>query len=159
MRRGPCGGFTLIEIMTVTTLLAVFSGAALMLSATLFSSDRRCEGYTADILGSRRAVIAISRDLRQAARVVVNGEDVRVVQRGGEDDVIYRLESNTLTRQQGERSTVVTHGIANFAVQPNGSLAHLRLTLRPRNPQARHTATLATTVRLRCPEPQETTNR
>lgn len=127
MRRAA--GFTLQEIMIVTTLLGLVAATVAGLASGLHRADRVTAAYVEDLAGLRRAVAAVERDLR-AAR--------------SHRELRYELADGVLWRD-GE---VVARRIGRFEVTEAGGVATARIGLLPRAEVATREAVIATSVRL-----------
>ena len=122
MRRG----FTLIELMVATALLAGVTAVIGALAFSIHHSERQTGAYVRDITELRRAVRAVERDLRAG------------------EGAAYRLEGHVLFRGDD----VVARRIGLFEMRADGAWTESRIGLVPRRdvPTAERAAV---TVRVR----------
>lgn len=132
-------GFSLLELMIVTAVIALVAASLGGVASALHRTDRVTAAYVEDLAQLRRAVRAVERDLRASREVVYH----RV------DRAYYRLEDGRLLRDR----QVVARNIGLFEMTREGNLVTVRLGLEPRAhvPAARRPV-LTTRVRLRNPE-------
>lgn len=131
MRRAA--GFTLQEVMIVTTLLGLVAGTVAALTGGLHRADRVTAAYVEDLAGLRRAVVAVERDLRGARSIA---------------DLRYELADDVLWRDR----VVLARRIARFEVTEENGVATARVGLLPRAEAATREAVIMTSVRLRAEE-------
>jgi len=123
-------GFTLQEVMIVTTLLGLVSATVAGLAAGLHRTDRVTAAYVEDLAGLRRAVAAVERDLREARSIA---------------ELRYELADDVLWRDR----VVLARRIARFDVTEENGVATARVGLLPRAEAATREAVITTSVRLR----------
>lgn len=132
-------GFSLLELMIVTAVIALVAAGLGGVASTLHRTDRVTAAYVEDLAQLRRAVRAVERDLRASREVVYH----RV------DDVFYRLDDGRLLRDR----EVVARRIGLFEMTREGDLVTVRIGLQPRaHAPAMRRPVVTTRVRLRNPE-------
>jgi len=131
MRR--VAGFSLQEVMIVTTLLGLVSATVAGLAAGLHRTDRVTAAYVEDLAGLRRAVAAVERDLREAQSIA---------------ELHYELADDMLWRD----GVVMARRIGRFEVTEEHGVATARIGLLPRAEAATREAVITTSVRLRSKE-------
>jgi prepilin-type N-terminal cleavage/methylation domain-containing protein len=111
-------GFSLIELMIVTAVLAVVTASLGGIASVLHRTDRQTAAYVEDLGELRRALHSLERDLRGAREVFYH----RI------DDVYYRLDGDRLLRDDA----VVARNVALFEMSREGEIVTVRLGLRAR---------------------------
>ena len=128
-------GFTLIEILLVSTILAASSAAIAGVIHQMRKEDRLAADYAADLRGMRKALQRLERDLSAAHKI--EGRTI--------DGVHWKLIGGELLR--GDE--VVATRIAEFSIKQTCSLAEVTLALAPRSASAARRARVVTTVNAR----------
>ncbi len=129
-------GFTLLELMIVTAVLAMIAASLGGVASALHRTDRVTAAYVEDLAQLRGAVRAVERDLRAAREVIHH----RV------DDAYYRLDAGRLLRDD----QVIARHIGLFEMTREGNLVTVRLGLEARaHVPAMRRPVVATCVRLR----------
>lgn len=132
-------GFSLLELMIVTAVIALVSATLAGVASTLHRTDRVTAAYVEDLAQLRRAIRAVERDLRASRDVVYH----RV------GDIFYRLDDGRLLRDE----QVVARRIGLFEMVREDNLVTVRIGLQPRaHVPALRQPVVTTRVRLRNPE-------
>jgi len=122
-------GFSLYELMVVTTVLVTMTGTIAGITHAVHRADRVSAAYVEDLAGLRRAVNSVERDLRAARSL---------------EDLHYILDLDMLKR--GE--VVIASRIGTFDLTREGEVVTARIGLLPRAEQATRAAVVTTSVRL-----------
>ncbi|MBI3324919.1 MAG: prepilin-type N-terminal cleavage/methylation domain-containing protein [Candidatus Omnitrophica bacterium] len=117
-------GFTLVEILVVTVLLALVGGVAFTLSSTGQAVWTRTDTKLANMTDAQRAIDRLSEDLRKACWTTVSPQTgcqttaltFKQLPCGAADPVLtYAQAGTSLTRQVGATAAVVVaSGIQDF---------------------------------------------
>lgn len=141
-------GFTLIELMISVCVLAIFSSVALSLGVQAEQEHRLVTAYQDDVAECREALRNLERDLREASRVAVIGNEVTVLTDGGQ--VVYAVADGHLSVLRGAEKRTLARCIAALRVTREGGLVAVRLQLcRRASNVPERTATLCTAVTMR----------
>jgi prepilin-type N-terminal cleavage/methylation domain-containing protein len=132
-------GFSLLELMVVTAVIALIATSLGGVASALHRTDRVTAAYVEDLGQLRRGLRALERDLRASREVLHH----RV------NDALYRLDGGRLLRDD----QVVARNIGLFEMTREGDLVTVRLGLLPRaHVPAMRRPVVTTCVRLRNPE-------
>jgi prepilin-type N-terminal cleavage/methylation domain-containing protein len=132
-------GFSLLELMIVTAVIALVAASLAGVASTLHRTDRVTASYVDDLGQLRRAVRTVERDLRNSREVIYH----RI------DEVFYRLDNGRLLRDD----EVVARRIGLFEMVREDDLVTVRVGLQPRaHVPAMRRPVVTTRVRLRNPE-------
>ena len=143
----------LIELMALLALSNVIAVTAWTLALHLIQSDRQVAAYGNDLLGARRSLRAIERDLRAASSVTTDGSETRIVTESF--TVRWKLEAGTLWRGSPQGRRRIASRIDALDVRADGKLVRVALELAARTRVApRREAVFATMVHMRGREPR-----
>lgn len=131
------GGWNLIELMVVVTLITAVGGTVLGVASVVRGEERHSAACANDLRSLRNAVRVLEQDLRSNQ---------------APPELPWRLEAGTLRR--GEK--VYARNIARFDVSWDEDLASVHIALGPRtDASSRREATLDLRVRRRVPPVRE----
>ena len=129
-------GFSLLELMFVTAVIAMIAASLGGVASALHRTDRVTAAYVEDLAQLRGAVRAVERDLRASREVIYH----RV------DNAFYRLDRGRLLRDD----KVIARRIGLFEMTREGDLVTVRLGLAARaHVPAMRRPVVTTCVRLR----------
>ena len=141
-------GFTLVELMITTAILAMFSATALGLAVRSKQEHAMVSSYQRDLLECRAVLRSIEANVRAADRVAVAPDRMELAIAA--QRVVYQVVDGQLylRDEQGER--VLAHCIERLHVTSRGALVELTLKVRSqKRVAARRSATLVTRVTMR----------
>jgi type II secretory pathway pseudopilin PulG len=138
-------GFTFLEVIAS---LALIAGVSVVVGGLAVGAERSRglgAAYALDVADARRALDAVERDLRAAHDVRVDGSTIVASTDAG--DVAWSLDKTALRRD----GVVLARNVAAFAARRDGDVVDVTITLGRRSPDAKKTASVATSVRMRAP--------
>jgi len=134
-------GFTFFEMMASVGLIAAVS---LVVGGLALGAERSRDlgaAYALDVADTRRALDAMERDLRAARDVRVDGSTLVA-------GAATWTSDKTALRRGG---VVLARNVAAFVARRDGDVVDVTITLGRRSPDAKRTASVSTSVRLRAP--------
>ncbi len=141
-------GFTLVELMITTAILAMFSATALGLAVRSKQEHAMVSSYQRDLLECRAVLRNIEADVRAAHRVAVAPDRMELTIAA--QRVVYHVADGQLCLIDEQGEQVLAHCIESLLVTNRGSLVELTLKVRSQKREAaRRSATLVTRVTMR----------
>ena len=142
------GGYVLLELMVTVGLLALAVSSILDFRIRADQDQAWASSYSNDLAELRRALDAIETDVRHASRVLVRRDRFELSTIDG--DITFSHAAGTLVRRDGDgRERVLARCIADVAVETDGVMARVGLTVQRRRSTAGGGPTLWTCVMLR----------
>ena len=118
-------GFTLVELMTAVALTAVLTGAIAGLLRHARIEATTAGRHAEQLGGFRKAVAALSADLRAARAVTIAANELAIAT--PDTDVVWRCRDGVLTRGVGPRTATVARAVSGMTTVHDGALWRVTL--------------------------------